>query len=109
MMAGSTAMQFNAGVPYPLVNVLQGLIILSITATFVINRRTREHMLRLLPFLRRWFPAAAPAGTAAQVEEPQETEPAATTAFSAPGVTGTAAPPTRTAERPGGHDENGAR
>ena len=59
IMAGATAMQLNTAVPFPLVNVLQGLIILSITAVFVIDRRTRERALRLLPFLRRWFPAAA--------------------------------------------------
>ena len=39
MMAGSNGMQINTDVPYPLVNVLQGLIILMITATFVLNRR----------------------------------------------------------------------
>ena len=64
MMAGSNAMQFNAGVPYPLVNVLQGLIILSITASFVLSRRTRERALALLPFLRRWVPSAEPVPTA---------------------------------------------
>jgi len=56
MMSGATAMQLNTAVPYPLVNVLQGLIILSITALFVIDRRTRERMLRLLPFLGRRVP-----------------------------------------------------
>jgi ABC-type uncharacterized transport system ATPase subunit/ABC-type uncharacterized transport system permease subunit len=39
MMAGSNGMQINTSVPYPLVNVLQGLIILLITAVFVVNRR----------------------------------------------------------------------
>jgi ABC-type uncharacterized transport system permease subunit len=42
MMAGSNGMQINTDVPYPLVNVLQGLIILMITATFVLNRRRRR-------------------------------------------------------------------
>jgi ABC-type uncharacterized transport system ATPase subunit/ABC-type uncharacterized transport system permease subunit len=42
MMAGSNGMQINTNVPYPLVNVLQGLIILMITAVFVINRRRRR-------------------------------------------------------------------
>jgi ABC-type uncharacterized transport system ATPase subunit/ABC-type uncharacterized transport system permease subunit len=42
LMAGSNAMQINTDVPYPLVNVLQGLIILMITATFVVNRRRRR-------------------------------------------------------------------
>lgn len=65
MMAGATAMQLNTAVPYPLVNVLQGLIILSITAVFVIDRRTRDRMLRLLPFLGRWVPSAGAAGATA--------------------------------------------
>ncbi len=104
MMAGSNAMQLNAGVPYPLVNVLQGLIILSITATFIINRRTRERMLRLLPFLRRWVPSAetpATSGTA--------TSGTATTAFASPDVTGTSAPPDGPHEPTTSHDETGAR
>ena len=41
MMAGSNSMQINTEVPYPLVNVLQGLIILMITAVFVLNRRKK--------------------------------------------------------------------
>lgn len=44
MMAGASRMQIQAGVPYPLVNVLQGLIILSITATIVLDRRSRERL-----------------------------------------------------------------
>jgi ABC-type uncharacterized transport system ATPase subunit/ABC-type uncharacterized transport system permease subunit len=42
MMAGSNGMQINTNVPYPLVNVLQGLIILMITAVFVLNRRKKR-------------------------------------------------------------------
>jgi ABC-type uncharacterized transport system ATPase subunit/ABC-type uncharacterized transport system permease subunit len=41
MMAGSNSMQVNTDVPYPLVNVLQGLIILFITATVLLGRRRR--------------------------------------------------------------------
>ncbi len=41
MMAGSNSMQVNTDVPYPLVNVLQGLIILFITATLLLRRRRR--------------------------------------------------------------------
>jgi ABC-type uncharacterized transport system permease subunit len=41
MMAGSNSMQVNTNVPYPLVNVLQGLIILLITASLLIRRRRR--------------------------------------------------------------------
>jgi ABC-type uncharacterized transport system permease subunit len=36
MMGGATGLQAS-GVPFPLVNVLQGLIIIAITATFVVN------------------------------------------------------------------------
>jgi ABC-type uncharacterized transport system ATPase subunit/ABC-type uncharacterized transport system permease subunit len=42
MMAGSNSMQINTDVPYPLVNVLQGLIILFITATVLLGRRRRR-------------------------------------------------------------------
>lgn len=35
MMAGSSQMQINTSVPFPLVNVLQGLIILLITGTYL--------------------------------------------------------------------------
>ncbi len=42
MMAGSNGMQINTSVPFPLVNVLQGLIILMITASFVLNRRRKR-------------------------------------------------------------------
>jgi len=38
MMAGSTGLQ-EIDVPFPVVNVLQGIIIITITATFVWNRR----------------------------------------------------------------------
>ncbi|MDL9978426.1 ATP-binding cassette domain-containing protein [Microbacterium sp. ASV49] len=38
MMAGTTGLQ-TAGVPFPIVNVLQGLIIITITATFIFNRK----------------------------------------------------------------------
>ena len=44
MMAGSSKMQIEAGVPYPLVNVLQGIIIILITSTFVLDRRTRQRV-----------------------------------------------------------------
>ena len=49
-MAGSNAMQINAQVPFPLVNVLQGLIILLITTVLVVDRRTRERVLAMLPW-----------------------------------------------------------
>ena len=42
MMAGSNSMQINAGVPYPMVQILQGLIIIFITATFVFNWRRKK-------------------------------------------------------------------
>jgi len=42
MMAGSNGMQINTNVPYPLVNVLQGLIILLITAVFLVSRSGRR-------------------------------------------------------------------
>jgi len=42
MMAGGTGIQ-SAGVPYPLVIVLQGLIIIAITATVVMSRRKRRN------------------------------------------------------------------
>ena len=48
MMAGSNAMQVYASVPFPLVSVLQGIIILLITAVLVVDRRTREKVLALL-------------------------------------------------------------
>lgn len=38
-MSGSNLMQLNTSVPFPLVNVLQGLIILLITGTFLWKRR----------------------------------------------------------------------
>ncbi len=63
MMAGSNAMQLNTSVPFPLVNVLQGLIILSITAVFLVDRRTRDRLLAMLPSRRRT--AATPAAAAA--------------------------------------------
>jgi ABC-type uncharacterized transport system ATPase subunit/ABC-type uncharacterized transport system permease subunit len=71
MMAGSNSMQIYASVPFPLVNVLQGIIILLITAVFVIDRRTRQRVLTML-HLRRpaavaGAGAAATAGTAADV------------------------------------------
>jgi ABC-type uncharacterized transport system permease subunit len=61
MMAGSNAMQINTSVPFPLVNVLQGIIILLITAVFVVDRRTRQRVLGLLPLRRQGAPAAATA------------------------------------------------
>ncbi|EYR65046.1 heme ABC transporter ATP-binding protein [Actinotalea ferrariae CF5-4] len=62
MMAGSNAMQINAGVPFPLVNVLQGLIILSITAVFVVDRRTRDRVLAMLPIRRPGATAVTTSG-----------------------------------------------
>jgi ABC-type uncharacterized transport system ATPase subunit/ABC-type uncharacterized transport system permease subunit len=41
MMGGATGLQAS-GVPFPLVNVLQGLIIIAITATYVFNRFKRR-------------------------------------------------------------------
>ena len=41
MMGGSTGLQ-TAGVPFPIVNVLQGLIIIMITATFIVNRTQKK-------------------------------------------------------------------
>ncbi|WP_374945478.1 ATP-binding cassette domain-containing protein [Agreia sp.] len=41
MMAGGTGLQ-SAGVPFPMINVLQGLIVIAITATFVGNIRKRR-------------------------------------------------------------------
>jgi ABC-type uncharacterized transport system permease subunit len=61
MMAGSNAMQINTSVPFPLVNVLQGIIILLITAVFVVDRRTRQRVLGLLPLRRRGASSAATA------------------------------------------------
>ncbi len=46
MMGGTTGLQ-TAGVPFPIVNVLQGLIIITITATFLVNRSRRRK--RTLP------------------------------------------------------------
>lgn len=40
MMAGGTGVQ-AIGVPFPIVNVLQGIIIIAITATFIWNRKKR--------------------------------------------------------------------
>ena len=64
MMAGSNSMQIYASVPFPLVNVLQGIIILLITAVFVIDRRTRQRVLTML-HLRRPAAVVATAGAAA--------------------------------------------
>ena len=41
MMGGSTGLQ-TVGVPFPIVNVLQGLIIITITATFLVSRARRK-------------------------------------------------------------------
>ncbi|MDO8106754.1 ATP-binding cassette domain-containing protein [Isoptericola sp. b441] len=60
MMSGANGMQINTDVPFPLVNVLQGIIILIITAVFVIDRRTRERILAMLPFRRRGATASGP-------------------------------------------------
>ncbi len=40
MIAGGTGIQ-AIGVPFPMINVLQGLIVIAITATFVFTRRKR--------------------------------------------------------------------
>lgn len=48
MMAGSTGLQ-AIDVPFPVVNVLQGIIIITITATFVWNRRKRKRASTPLP------------------------------------------------------------
>ncbi|WGD38269.1 ATP-binding cassette domain-containing protein [Lysinibacter sp. HNR] len=53
MMSGSNGMQINTEVPYPLVNILQGLIILLITATVIINKHTRERLVRLFRLHKR--------------------------------------------------------
>ncbi|MFD4640090.1 ATP-binding cassette domain-containing protein [Lentzea sp. NPDC058436] len=41
MMAGGTGIQ-AVGVPFPMISVLQGLIVIAITATFFLNRRRRK-------------------------------------------------------------------
>ncbi|MFH8252572.1 ATP-binding cassette domain-containing protein [Microbacterium sp. B2969] len=41
MMAGGTGLQ-SAGVPFPMISVLQGLIVIAITATFTVNFRRRR-------------------------------------------------------------------
>jgi ABC-type uncharacterized transport system ATPase subunit/ABC-type uncharacterized transport system permease subunit len=96
MMAGSNAMQLNTDVPYPLVNVLQGLIILSITALFVIDRRNRERILRLLPFLRRGEPAPSAAGDIPTGRTGKDSAPSAgstRTEYAIPPTSGGAPPP----------------
>ncbi|WP_225755238.1 ATP-binding cassette domain-containing protein [Actinotalea sp. Marseille-Q4924] len=70
MMAGSSKMQIDAGVPYPLVNVLQGLIILLITATFVFDRRTRERVFAILRPRRARQATGSGAGTRAGTPVP---------------------------------------
>ncbi|WP_411719839.1 ATP-binding cassette domain-containing protein [Mycetocola sp.] len=74
MMSGSNGMQINTDVPFPIVTVLQGLIILMITAVIVIDRRTRDKLVQLFkgrrgangtPVLRATRPADVPVGTAA--------------------------------------------
>ncbi|WP_127128797.1 ATP-binding cassette domain-containing protein [Georgenia sp. SYP-B2076] len=72
MMAGSNAMQINTAVPFPLVNVLQGLIILTITAVFVIDRRTRRRVLGLVRGRRGTGGAAA---SGAQTGKPAPASP----------------------------------
>lgn len=67
MMAGSNAMQINADVPFPLVNVIQGLIILTITAVFVVDKRTRNRVMAMLPRRFRGSKASAvPSGNQAE-------------------------------------------
>ena len=70
MMAGSSQMQIEAGVPYPLVNVLQGLIILAITATFVVDRRTRERVLGMLRLRRASIAVGVEPGMASGAHAP---------------------------------------
>lgn len=49
MMAGGTGIQ-AVGVPFPMINILQGLIVISITATFVFNvRKRRSKSARIAP------------------------------------------------------------
>lgn len=69
MMAGSNSMQLNAGVPFPLVNVLQGLIILMITAVFVVDKRTRNRVMGMLG-LRRKGATAVTTSTSDLAEAP---------------------------------------
>ena len=48
MMGGTTGLQ-TAGVPFPIVNVLQGLIIIAITAIFIVNSRRRMKLMQRAP------------------------------------------------------------
>ncbi|WP_082717059.1 ATP-binding cassette domain-containing protein [Microterricola viridarii] len=76
MMSGSNGMQINTEVPFPIVTVLQGLIILMITAVIVIDRRTREKIVRL--FAGRHGAPKAPRGTqssAASLSAPAPVDP----------------------------------
>lgn len=57
MMAGANGMQINTDVPFPIVTVLQGLIILMITAVILIDRRTRDKIVQLFKS-RRGVPGA---------------------------------------------------
>lgn len=43
MMAGGTGLQAS-GVPFPMINILQGLIVIAITATFTVNVRRRRRV-----------------------------------------------------------------
>ncbi|WP_223622890.1 ATP-binding cassette domain-containing protein [Microbacterium sp. EST19A] len=43
MMAGGTGIQ-SVGVPFPMISVLQGLIVIAITATFAVNLRRRRRL-----------------------------------------------------------------
>lgn len=63
MMAGSNTMQINTNVPYPLVSVLQGLIIILITAVIVVDKRSRKFIGRL--FKGRKGPEPFEGGSAA--------------------------------------------
>lgn len=68
MMAGSNTMQINTDVPYPLVSVLQGLIIILITAVIVADKRSRKFLGRL--FKGRNGPEPLEGGSgAAQVDQ----------------------------------------
>jgi ABC-type uncharacterized transport system permease subunit/ABC-type multidrug transport system ATPase subunit len=84
MMAGSNSMQIYAQVPFPLVNVLQGIIILLITAVFVIDRRTRQRILAMLPLRRRSTPARAATGSHGAAASSPVVESAAVSAALAP-------------------------
>jgi ABC-type uncharacterized transport system ATPase subunit/ABC-type uncharacterized transport system permease subunit len=91
MMAGSNAMQINTSVPFPLVSVLQGIIILLITAVFVVDRRTRRRMLALLP-LRRAGAGASATAPVVMTAESDESDPVVPGSPPSPAAGATTAP-----------------